>query len=146
MPALTLEQASIIVDKALEKGRELKLQPLTVVVLDAGGQMKAMKRDDRSSLLRPEIAGGKAWGALGMGFGGREFARRAAGNPAFIQALSVASGGRIVPVPGGVLIRDKAGEVVGAAGISGDTSDNDETCAVYGIQCAGLLPDTGDPA
>ena len=103
---LSLEQASIIVDKALEKGRELGFQPLTVVVLDGGGQLKAMKREDGSSLLRPEIAGGKAWGALGMGFGGREFARRAAGNPAFIQALSVASGGRVIPVPGGVLIRD----------------------------------------
>src|SRR5205085_5317951 len=117
IPALTLEQASIIIDKALEKGRELKLQPLTVVVLDAGGQMKAMKRDDRSSLLRPEIAGGKAWGVLGMGFGGREFARRAAANPVFLQALMAASGGRIVPVPGGVLIRDASGDIVGSVGI-----------------------------
>ena len=151
MTVLTLAQASTIVDKALEKGRELNLQPLTVVVLDAGGQLKAMKREDRSSLLRPEIAMGKAWGTLGMGFGGREFARRvAAGNTAFIQALTVASGGRIVPVPGGVLIRDAAGElpgeIIGAVGISGDTSDKDETCAVYGITCAGLTPDTGDPA
>ena len=123
--SLTLAQASIIVDKALEKGRELGFKPLTVAVLDAGGHLTALNREDGSSLLRPEIAGGKAWGALGMGFGGREFARRAAGNPAFVQALSVASGGRIVPVPGGVLIRDKAGEIVGAAGISGDTSDNE---------------------
>jgi len=146
MAALTLDQASTIIDKALEKGRELKLQPLTVVVLDAGGQLKAMKREDRSSLLRPEIAGGKAWGVLGMGFGGREFARRAAANPAFVQALTVASGGRIVPVPGGVLIRDQAGDIVGSVGISGDTSDKDELCAVYGIGCAGLVADTGDPA
>lgn len=142
---LTLQQASVIVDKALEKGRELGFKPLTVVVLDAGGHLKAMKREDGSSLLRPEIAGGKAWGTLGMGFGGREFARRAAANPVFIQALSVASGGRIVPVPGGVLIRDAAGEIAGAVGISGDTSENDETCAVYGIGCAGLAADTGDP-
>lgn len=151
MTALTLDQAATIVDKALERGRELNLQPLTVVVLDAGGQLKAMKREDRSSLLRPEIAMGKAWGTLGMGFGGREFARRvAAGNTAFIQALTVASGGRIVPVPGGVLIRDAQGEIpgeiIGAVGISGDTSDQDETCAVYGITCAGLVPDTGDTA
>src|SRR5580704_9902535 len=131
MTALTLDQASIIVDKALEKGRELGLHPLTVVVLDAGGQMKAMKREDRSSLLRPEIAGGKAWGVLGMGFGGREFARRAAANPVFLQALMAASGGRIVPAPGGVLIRDAAGAVIGAVGISGDTSDKDETCAIH---------------
>ena len=142
----TLAQASTIIDKALEKGRELGFKPLTVVVLDAGGQLRAMKREDGSSLLRPEIAGGKAWGALGMGFGGREFARRAAANPAFIQALTAASGGRIIPVPGGVLIRDAAGEIVGAVGISGDTSENDEACAVYGIASAGLLADTGDPA
>ncbi len=150
MSALTLDQASIILDKALEKGRELKLQPLTVVVLDAGGQLKAMKREDRSSLLRPEIAGGKAWGVLGMGFGGREFARRAAANPVFLQALMAASGGRIVPVPGGVLIRDAAGEIpgeiIGSVGISGDTSDKDEICAVHGIRSAGLTPDTGDPS
>ena len=117
-----------------------------MAVLDAGGQLKALKREDGSSLLRPEIAGGKAWGALGMGFGGREFARRAAANPAFIQALSAASGGRIIPVPGGVLIRDQAGDIVGAVGISGDISENDETCAVFGITCAGLAADTGDPA
>jgi uncharacterized protein GlcG (DUF336 family) len=146
MPVLTLDQASTILDQALAKGRELNLQPLTVVVLDAGGQLKAMKREDRSSLLRPEIAMGKAWGVLGMGFGGREFARRAAANPTFLQALMVASGGRIVPVPGGVLIRDLAGEIVGSVGISGDTSDKDEICAVHGIRAAGLMPDTGDPA
>lgn len=143
---LTLDAASTIVDRALEKGRELGLKPLTVAVLDAGGQLTALKREDGSSLLRPEIAGGKAWGALGMGFGGREFARRAAVNPVFIQALSVASGGRVVPVPGGVLIRDGSGLVIGAVGVSGDTSENDEACAVYGIGCAGLLADTGDPA
>src|SRR5438067_6405243 len=107
---LTLQQASIIVDKALEKGRERGFKPLTVAVLDSGGQLKALKRQDGSSLLRPEIAGGKAWGALGMGFGGRELARRAAANPVFIQALSAASGGRIIPVSGGVLIRNPAGE------------------------------------
>jgi uncharacterized protein GlcG (DUF336 family) len=146
MNVVTLAAASTIVDNALDKGRELRLKPLTVAVLDAGGHLVALKREDGSSLLRPEIAGGKAWGALGMGFGGREFARRAAANPGFIQALSVASGGRIVPVPGGVLIRDGEGAVLGAVGISGDTSDNDETCAVYGIRAAGLVPDTGDPA
>src|SRR5215470_16656883 len=146
MAGLTLAQASIIVDKALEKGRELRLQPLTVVVLDAGGQLKALKREDGSSLLRPEIAGGKAWGTLGMGFGGREFARRAATNPVFLQALMAASGGRIVPVPGGVLIRDEAGDIIGSVGISGDTSDKDEVCAVHGIRSAVGTADTGDPA
>ena len=143
---LTLEQASIIVDKALEKGRELGFKPLTVVVLDAGGQLKAMKREDGSSLLRPEIAGGKAWGALGMGFGGREFARRAAAAPAFIGAIANASEGRIIPVAGGVLIRAASGSVIGSVGISGDVSEQDEACAVHGIKAAGLVPDTGDPA
>jgi uncharacterized protein GlcG (DUF336 family) len=146
MSALTLDQASAIVDKALEKGRELNLHPLTVVVLDAGGHMVAMKREDKSGILRTQIATGKAWGTLGMGFGGREFARRVAGGGAvFIQALMAASEGRVVPAPGGVLIRDAAGEIVGSVGISGDTSDKDEICAVHGIRSAGLSADTGDP-
>src|ERR1700730_10706102 len=123
---LTLEQASVVVDKALEKGRELGFKPLTVAVLDAGGQLKALKREDGSSLLRPEIAGGKAWGTLGMGVGGREFARRAAGNPVLRQALRSPPGGCIIPVPGGVLIRDRAGDILVAVGISGDISENDE--------------------
>jgi uncharacterized protein GlcG (DUF336 family) len=146
MSAVTLAQASIIVDTALAKGRELKLQPLTVVVLDPGGHMVAMKREDNSGILRAEIATGKAWGTLGMGFGGREFARRAAGGGGlFLTALMQASGGRIVPAPGGVLIRDGAGAVIGAVGISGDTSDKDEACAVAGIAAAGLAADSGDP-
>jgi uncharacterized protein GlcG (DUF336 family) len=148
MTTLTLAQASTIVDKALEKGRELKLHPLTVVVLDAGGHLVAMKREDKSGILRTEIATGKAWGTLGMGFGGREFARRAATGGVYLQALMAASGGRVVPAPGGVLIRDAAGDipgdVIGAVGISGDTSDKDEACAVAGIAAAGLKADTGD--
>ena len=144
MKTLTLAAADCIADKALEKGRELNLAPLTVIVLDPGGQTKVLKREDGSSLLRPEIAMGKAWGVLGMGFGGREIARRAAKMPAFFGALSDMSGGRMVPVPGGVLIRSESGEILGAAGVTGDTSENDETCAVYGIRSAGLTPDTGD--
>jgi uncharacterized protein GlcG (DUF336 family) len=144
MQTLTLAAADTIIDKALEKGRAMGFKPLTVVVLEAGGQVKALKREDRSSLLRPEIAMGKAWGVLGMGLGGRELARRAAKVPQFFGALSDMSGGRMVPVPGGVLIRSGAGEILGSVGISGDTSENDETCAVFGIQAAGLVPDTGD--
>ncbi len=143
MNSLTLAAASVIVDKALEKGRELKFAPLTVVVLDAGGHTKALKREDGSSLLRPEIATGKAWGVLGMGFGGRDLAQRAAKMPAFFTALSAMSGGRMVPVPGGVLIRSASGDILGSVGVTGDTSDNDETCAVHGIKAAGLIPDTG---
>ena len=144
MDRLTLESASLIVDKALEKKNEMGYKPLTVAVLDAGGRLKAFKLEDDSSLLRPEIAMGKAWGALGMGFGGRELARRAGKSPMFFNALSDMSGGRMVPVPGGVLIRSDAGDIIGSVGISGDISDNDEICAVHGIQAAGLMPDTGD--
>jgi uncharacterized protein GlcG (DUF336 family) len=145
MSALTLAQAALIVDKALEHGRAQKFKPLTVAVLDAGGHMVAFKREDGSSILRPQIAEGKAWGTLGMGFGGREFARRAQAGGLFLTALMAASGGRVVPAPGGVLIRS-GGEIVGAVGISGDVSENDEACAVAGIKAAGLTPDTGDPA
>jgi uncharacterized protein GlcG (DUF336 family) len=144
MSTLTLAQASIIVDKALEKGRTMNFQPLTVVVLDAGGVLKAMKREDASSLLRPEIATGKAWGCLGMGFGGRELKRRAEKMPAFFNAASDLAGGRMVPVPGGVLIRDSAGTILGAVGVTGDVSENDEIAAVAGIEAAGLVADTGD--
>jgi uncharacterized protein GlcG (DUF336 family) len=115
-------------------------------VLDAGGHLLAFKREDGASILRPQIAQGKAWGTLGMGFGGREFARRAAAQPVFLTALMNASEGRIVPAPGGVLIRNAAGEIVGSVGISGDTSEKDEACCVAGIKAAGLVPDTGDPA
>jgi uncharacterized protein GlcG (DUF336 family) len=144
MAVLTLAQASVIVDKALERGHELALAPLTVVVLDAGGHLKAAKREDNSSLLRETIAAGKAWGVLGMGFGGRELARRAAKAPGFFGALSDMSGGRMVPVPGGVLIRAADRSIIGSVGISGDTSEKDEDCAVRGIEAAGLTPDTGD--
>ena len=143
MSPLTLAQASIIVDAALAKGRELNLAPLTVVILDAGGHAVALKREDSSGILRADIATGKAWGALGMGFGSRELAARAEKAPKFFAALFAVSQGRIVPGAGGVLIRDAAGDVIGATGISGDTSDHDETCAVAGIEAAGLQPDTG---
>jgi uncharacterized protein GlcG (DUF336 family) len=144
MNDLTLDKASLIVDKALEKRKEMGFVPLTVAVLDAGGQLKVLKREDGSSLLRPEIAMGKAWGALGMGFGGRELARRASNNPIFFGALSDMSGGRMVPNPGAVLIRSASGDILGSIGISGDKAGNDEICAVYGIESAGLKADTGD--
>ena len=144
MQTLTLDTASQIVDKALEKGKEMGFEPLTVVVLDSGGQMRVLKREDNSSLLRPEIAMGKAWGVLGMGFGGRELARRAAHVPAFFGALYDMSGGRMVPVAGGVLIRSDEGDILGSVGVTGDNSENDEMCAVHGIKSVGLKPDTGD--
>ena len=143
MSTVTLSQASTIVDAALKKGRETQCAPLTVAVLDAGGHLVAFKREDKSGILRFDIATGKAWGALGMGFGSRALAELAAKNPAFITALVAASDGRVVPNPGGVLIRDAAGDVIGAVGISGDTSDNDETCCVAGIEAAGLKAQKG---
>jgi uncharacterized protein GlcG (DUF336 family) len=143
MSTVTLAQASIIVDRALTKARELKLQPLTVAVLDAGGHYVALKREDHSSLLRPQIAHGKAWGALGMGQPSRVLFKRAKDNPQFFNALSDMCDGAMVPNPGGVLIRDAAGLIVGAVGISGDTGDNDELCAVAGIEAAGLRADVG---
>jgi uncharacterized protein GlcG (DUF336 family) len=143
MGKLTLDGASHIVNAALDRAKELGLKPLTVAVLDAGGHLVAFKRQDKSGILRPDIAQGKAWGALGMGLGGRELARRAEHAPAFFTALASASAGRMVPVPGGVLIKDPEGDVLGAVGISGDLPDNDENCAVYGIEQAGLGAEPG---
>lgn len=136
--SVTLAQASTIVDVALKKGRDTNCAPLTVAVLDAGGHLVAFKREDKSGILRYDIANGKAWGALGMGFGSRELADRAGKNPLFFGVLATVSHGRLIPVPGGVLIKDADGAVLGAVGISGDTSDKDETCAVAGIEAAGL--------
>ena len=141
--SVTLAQATIIVDTALQKGRETNCAPLTVAVLDAGGHMVAFKREDRSGILRYDIAYGKAWGALGMGFGTRELGERAGKNPLFFGVLATVSQGRMVPVPGGVLIKDAGGAVLGAVGISGDTSDKDEICAVAGIEAAGLKAAVG---
>jgi uncharacterized protein GlcG (DUF336 family) len=140
---LTLAQASTIVDIALATARDMELVPMTVAVLDAGGHLVAFKREDRSGILRYDIAYGKAWGALGMGFGSRTLYERAANTPQFFNALYAASAGRVVTNPGGVLIRDSEGEIIGAVGISGDTSDKDEACAIAGIEAAGLLADPG---
>ena len=140
---LTLDQASAIIDAALAEGVRCGFHPLCVVVLDTGGHALALKRDERASISRPEIATAKAAGCLGMGFGGREIARRAQAVPGFIAALNGIFPKGILPVPGGVLIRNAGGTLLGAIGISGDTSDNDELCAVAGIEAAGLLADTG---
>jgi len=143
MTLLSLAQANLIADKALEKAESLGFEPQTVAVLDAGGHIKVVKRSDGASLLRPEIAFGKAWGVLGMGFGGRNLAKRAEQAPAFFTALNAISNGRMVPVAGGVLIKNAQNEIIGSIGISGDTSDNDEICAVAGVTAAGLVADTG---
>ncbi len=108
--------------------------------------MLAFKREEKAGILRREIAEGKAWGVLGMGYGGREFVRRNEIRPTFYTALAVASQGRIMPVAGGVLIRDADGEVIGSVGVTGDTEPNDDACALAGITAAGLVADAGDPA
>lgn len=143
MSGITLAQASAIVDFCIEKGRGLNLEPLTVVVLDAGGHVVAAKREDDSGILRFDIAVAKAFGALGFGFGSRGLATRANKAPHFVGAVAAVSDGRMVPAPGGVLIRNAQGKVIGAVGISGDTGDNDEICAVHGIEAANLKADAG---
>ncbi|MDR6953046.1 uncharacterized protein GlcG (DUF336 family) [Ancylobacter sp. 3268] len=141
MADLTLEQADTIGRVALERARAGDSQPLTVVVLDAGGHVKLARREDGSGIARFDIAHGKAWGALGMGISSRGLAARAAKMGTFFTALAAVTEGRMVPVPGGVLIRDGGNRIIGAVGISGDTSDVDEACAVAGIEAAGLAAD-----
>ena len=146
MTELTLEQSKTIVREALAAARRGELAPLTVAVLDAGGHLKCFAREDGSGILRGDIATAKAWGALGMGFGSRTLHQRAMASEKsrmFFTALGGVSDGRVVPVPGGVLIRGSDGEIAGAVGISGDTSDKDEACAVAGIEAAGLKADPG---
>ena len=135
MTNLTLDQAAAIIEAAFDKGRGDGLAPLTVAVLDAGGHPVALMRQDASGILRAEIATGKAYGALGFGLGSRDLHDK---NPKFLAAVAAASGGKMVPVPGGVLVKDGDGTTIGAVGISGDTSDNDEDCALAGIKAAGL--------
>jgi uncharacterized protein GlcG (DUF336 family) len=141
--AITLTDARTIVDAALEFARSKHFPPMTVAVLDPAGQLVAFAREDGSSLLRERIARGKAHGALHMGVGSRSLAARAVSHPAFVNSLVALAGGELVPVPGGVLIRDDSDDLVGAVGVSGHLSDDDEACAVHGIAAAGLRADPG---
>ena len=144
MQQLDLLTATHIASSAIRIARETGVKPLAVAVLDAAGHPLAVLRDELASFLRPQIATGKARGCLGMGFGGRELARRAQAMPAFFDAINSLTGGEVIPVAGGVLIRNVEGLVLGAIGISGDTSDNDERCALQAIDQVGLLADNGD--
>lgn len=136
---LPLETAAAIVDDVLSTGREESMLPLTVVVLDSGGRLIAMKSEDGSGLLRFDIAYGKAWGSLGMGISSRAIRDKLSARPLFQNSLMAASGGQLIPVPGGVLIKDSEGTVLGAVGISGDTSEKDEYCAINAIRKLGYL-------
>lgn len=143
MPELTLENAQAIVGATLRHSRDAKFKPMGVVVLDARGAMVACAIEDNSSLRRFEIAHGKAHGCLGMGIGGRSVEKRILERPHFGAALAHVLGGDFIPVPGGVLIKNASGAIIGAVGVSGDTSDNDEAAGVAGIKAAGLIPDAG---
>ena len=140
---ITLEQAKTMVSVARAKGREMGLKPLSVAVLDAGGHMLAFEREDGASPGRFEIARGKAYGAVMLGMPGSAQMARAEDQAYFMAAMNGAFGGKVVPVPGGVLVKDASGAVIGAVGVTGDTSDNDEAACLAGIAAAGLLADAG---
>jgi uncharacterized protein GlcG (DUF336 family) len=142
MAELTLDVARKILDAAIAKAAEKKLKPLCITILDARGCTKLTASQDGTSLLREEIANGKAYGALAMGMGSRALFQRAQEQAYFVNAVNSLAQGRLVPVPGGVLIQDGAA-LLGAIGISGDTSDNDEACAIAGIEAAGLKANPG---
>jgi uncharacterized protein GlcG (DUF336 family) len=141
MPALTLSQANVIIAKAFERAREMKIKPLAVVVLDEGGNIISAQRDDGASMFRIDVAKGKAWGAVGMGASSRALGKRARDNPNFFLSLAATSQGRFLPQTGAALIRAKDGAILGAAGASGGTGEEDEACCVYGIEQAGLTAD-----
>jgi uncharacterized protein GlcG (DUF336 family) len=136
---ITLVQARALIAGTLAAGRERGFQPLTAVVLDAGGHVVAVEREDGSSTKRFEIAHGKAHGAIAFGLGSATLYERAQEHPTFMSSVTAAIGGALVPAPGGVLIRTSDGELLGAVGVSGDNSDNDEAAALAGIDSAGLV-------
>ncbi len=140
---ISLEQAQIIATASLVKARELALKPVSVVVLDPRATLVVVLSEDGVSTLRPRIAQGKANAAIAMGMGTRALMARAEQQAYFIQAVNGLAEGNFVPVPGGVLIRNETGALLGAVGISGDTSDNDEAAAVHGISAADLVSETG---
>ncbi|MFA3917990.1 GlcG/HbpS family heme-binding protein [Ruegeria hyattellae] len=136
--ALSLRRARTIIRKTLDKGREMDLKPLSVVVLDAGGHVQAFEREDGAAPGRFAIAHGKAYGAVMLGMAGTAQMQRAEGQAYFMAAVNGVYGGQVVPVPGGVLVRDKKGAVIAAIGVTGDTSDNDAAAALAAIEAVGL--------
>lgn len=135
---ITIAKARRIIKTTFARGRELDLKPLAVVVLDAGGHVIAFEREDRSAPGRFELARGKAYGCLMLGLGGKAINARAESQPYFVQAMNGLYGGKFVPVMGGVLVRDARGTVLGAVGVTGDTSENDAAIATAGIEAAGF--------
>lgn len=143
MADITLGKARSIVRGALKHARANELMPVAVAVLDAGGHLKAFEREDGASIYRFRIAHGKAHGAIGMGLGARALHKRAEEQGYFVLAVGALEGTSVVPVPGGVLVRDRQSRLIGAVGISGDKSDADEAAAIAGIEAAGLAADPG---
>ena len=143
MTDLTLSHAQTIVTAALAAARQHGMKPLVIAVLDARGAYKALAAEDGTSLKRAEIAHGKAHGALALGMGSRAIQKRAGEQAFFVAAVTHVAGGALVPVAGGVLVRDADGRLLGAVGVSGDTSDNDEVAALAGVAAAGLVGDAG---
>jgi len=141
MSKLTLQQANAIVAHALAKAREMGIKPLGVVVVDESGHLKAAQREDGASMFRIDVAIGKAWASVAMGASSRALAKRAKDNPAFFHTLAATAQGKFLPQPGGVLIRDASGEILGAAGASGAAGEEDEAACAYGIEQAGLKAD-----
>lgn len=140
---LNLDVARQLIAATRLAGRERGLSPLSIVVLDSGGHVVAFEREDGASNRRFDIAFGKAHGALSLGVGSRALMTRAEQQPYFVAAVTAAIGGSLVPVPGGVILKDDAGRTLGAVGVTGDTSDNDESAAVTGAEAVGLVPVTG---
>ena len=144
--SMSLATAEKIANEAIAVAHEVRLLPLTIAVLDAGGNLVVVKREDGAGILRADIAIGKAWGALGMGISSRTIRDRLRDRPAFQSALATASDGRFIPVPGGVLVMNDKKDVIGAVGISGDASDKDEYAAITAVQRVGLMPHPEEPA
>ena len=141
MSGLTLKQANTIVEGAIAKAHEMKVKPLAVIVLDAAGNIVSAQREDNASMFRMDVAMGKAWGAVALGCSSRALGKRAKENPNFFLSLAATSKGRFLPQPGAALIRDAEGNVLGAAGASGGTGDEDEAVCAFGIEKAGLKAD-----
>ena len=139
MSELKLSDALRIIEAALAKARASNYQPMGVVVLDASGNLKAFAREDGASMFRFDVAKGKAWGAVGMGVSSRVLGQRAKDNPNFFLSLAATADGKFLPQPGAVLIKNAAGEILGAAGASGGTGDEDEEICAHGIQSVGLV-------
>ena len=138
MTEISLRKAKVIIRSSLKRGAELGLKPLSVVVLDAGGHVISFEREDGAAPGRFAIANGKAYGSIMLGMAGTAQMARAEQQAYFMEAINGVFGGQVVPVPGGVLVRDKKGQVIGAVGVTGDSSDNDLIIALAGIESAGL--------